>query len=119
MLLSTSPDCVKQKRRGILEVAYDEGRALIPVIHQGQEDVFQCHTFESLEKVRLFFMDTWGYAFPTFFTMRLHQVTTHVYEPMSPGSYESCDAFVDAYYKRVEEYKAKLSAQRSSTRITK
>jgi hypothetical protein len=97
-----------KKHRGILEVAYNEGKFIIPVIHQGQENVFQCFTFDFLEKVRTFFMDNTGYAFPTFFSVKFRPLTTHIYEPMNPSSYESCDAFVDAYYNKVDAHKTEL-----------
>lgn len=94
-----------KRHRGILDLAYEKGAPVIPIRHDGQENVFHCYTHPYLDRVRTFFMDNTGYAFPSFFTAWSVPLTTHVFEPLFSSNkekYPTSDAFVNAYFESVK-----------------
>lgn len=95
---------IQTKHKGFLREAYELSVPVIPVLHFGQEDVFPSYSCSWLDKVRLVFLDWFGYPFPCLtlgpFSRKL---TSVVLNPIDPTLYETEHAFIEKYYTTVIE----------------
>lgn len=108
-MMSTTSDT---KHRGLLEIAFQKGKLVFPVIHRGQEDVVKCYTTEWLDQyVRKPMLGWTGYAFPSFFLPQRGRMTTHIFPPIDASSEKFIESshFIDYYYETVKKYELSLS----------
>lgn len=108
-MMSTTSDT---KHRGLLEIAYQKGKLVFPVIHQGQEDVVKCYTTEWLDLyVRKPILGWTGYAFPSLFLPQRGRMTTHIFQPIDSSNEKFIESshFIDHYYETIKKYELSLT----------
>lgn len=107
---------IQSKHKGFLILAFKENIPVIPILHFGQEDVFPSYSTPWLDKVRLVFLDWFGYPFPCwFFGPFPRKLTSVVLNPIDPTLYETDDAFIEKYYTTVKEMHSVISLELSPT----
>jgi hypothetical protein len=95
---------IQTKHRGLLKIAFAQKKLVFPILHCGQDEVFYCYSTEWLDRLRGLMCDLTGYAFPTFFTVHLAPVKTHIFPPHNPAQYEKEEEFIDSYYTQLKKY---------------
>jgi hypothetical protein len=97
---------IQTRHRGFLKLAYERRVAVVPVLHQGQEQIFRAYSLPRLDLLRAWVMDrVVGYPFPSLFLGPFpRRLRTHLYTPLRPRDYESVEAFTEQYYKTVREH---------------
>lgn len=100
---------IQDKHREFLRIAFESKTPVVLVLQQGQEQILSTYSLPRLDLLRTWFIEHTGYPLPSLFLGPLpRKLTTHVYEPLLPGKYETAEAFASAYYELARSHYAKL-----------
>jgi len=105
---------IQQRHCGFLVIAYNRKLPVVPVLHQGQEQIFRSYSLPRLDRARAWFMDHIApYPFPSLFLGPFpRRLTTHIYAPLDPHQFCSEKEFIECYYKTVREHYRVLCEQK-------